>query len=78
MLVEFNLDCGMLFNCGGKLSWVGEVCKVIIMVVVEMVEELCIIIGIEELDWVLGGGLVEGLVVLIGGDLGIGKLIILL
>jgi len=34
--------------------------------------------GLEELDRVLGGGLVEGSVVLIGGDPGIGKSTILL
>ena len=34
--------------------------------------------GIEELDRVLGGGIVEGAVVLIGGDPGIGKSTLLL
>ena len=34
--------------------------------------------GIEELDRVLGGGIVEGGVVLIGGDPGIGKSTLLL
>lgn len=35
-------------------------------------------IGIGEFDCVFGGGLVEGVVVLVGGDLGIGKFILLL
>lgn len=35
-------------------------------------------LGIVELDWVLGGGLVFGLVILVGGDLGIGKFMLLL
>lgn len=32
----------------------------------------------EELNWVLGGGLVLGLFVLLGGELGIGKFILVL
>ena len=36
-------------------------------------EEVRMQVGIGELDRVLGGGLVEGSVVLIGGDPGIGK-----
>lgn len=45
---------------------------------VELGEELRIPVGIEELDRVLGGGLVPGSVVLIGGDPGIGKSTLLL
>ena len=39
---------------------------------------LCTLTGIGELDRVLGGGLVQGSVVLIGGDPGIGKSTLLL
>lgn len=34
--------------------------------------------GFEELDWVFGGGIVFGFLVLIGGEFGIGKFIFLL
>src|SRR6185503_7201203 len=40
---------------------------------VEQVAEIRTLVGISELDRVLGGGLVLGSVVLIGGDPGIGK-----
>ncbi len=45
---------------------------------VEAVEESRISTGLDELDRVLGGGLVGGSVVLIGGDPGIGKSTVLL
>ena len=45
---------------------------------VEAVEEERVATGIEELDRVLGGGLVQGGVILIGGDPGIGKSTLLL
>lgn len=35
-------------------------------------------VGVDEFDCVFGGGLVKVLVLLVGGDLGIGKLILLL
>lgn len=35
-------------------------------------------ICLNELNWVLGGGIVFGLLVLIGGDFGIGKFILFL
>lgn len=34
--------------------------------------------GFKELDCVFGGGIVLGVVILIGGNLGVGKLILLL
>jgi DNA repair protein RadA/Sms len=45
---------------------------------VETNQEIRWTTGLEELDRVLGGGLVEGSVVLIGGDPGIGKSTLLL
>ena len=45
---------------------------------VEAVEDERVATGIEELDRVLGGGLVRGGVILIGGDPGIGKSTLLL
>jgi len=45
---------------------------------VELQQEVRLSTGLEELDRVLGGGLVSGSVVLMGGDPGIGKSTILL
>lgn len=43
-----------------------------------LIKILCVKIKLKEFNWVLGGGVVLGLLVLIGGDLGIGKLMLLL
>ena len=48
------------------------------MAEVAAVEPRRLLTGIEEFDRVLGGGLVDGAVVLIGGDPGIGKSTLLL
>ena len=77
-LTEFNPDRGMAANRGGKSSWAGEARQVTTMAEVNLVEEPRTATGSGELDRVLGGGLVEGSVVLIGGDPGIGKSTILL
>ena len=77
-LSEFNPDRGMSSNRGGKTSWAGEARLVTTMAEVSLVEEPRVETGTSELDRVLGGGLVEGSVVLIGGDPGIGKSTILL
>lgn len=45
---------------------------------IEFIIELWIFIFFVELNCVLGGGIVWGLFVLIGGDLGIGKFILFL
>jgi DNA repair protein RadA/Sms len=45
---------------------------------VEQTEHRRVSTGIGEFDRVLGGGLVEGAVVLVGGDPGIGKSTLLL
>ncbi len=78
-LTEFNPDRGMASNRGGgKASWAGEARQVTTMAEVSLVAEPRVETGSSELDRVLGGGLVEGSVVLIGGDPGIGKSTILL
>ncbi|MCP5018456.1 MAG: DNA repair protein RadA [Ketobacter sp.] len=77
-LTEFNPDRGMSSNRGGKTGWAGEARKVTTMAEVDLVEDPRTTTGTGELDRVLGGGLVEGSVVLIGGDPGIGKSTILL
>jgi DNA repair protein RadA/Sms len=56
----------------------GEAAKVVALRSVGDVEEVRTLTGIVEFDRVLGGGLVEGSVVLVGGDPGIGKSTLLL
>ena len=56
----------------------GEAPKVVSLRAVGEVEEVRTRTGIGEFDRVLGGGLVEGSVVLVGGDPGIGKSTLLL
>ncbi|MFL7977184.1 ATPase domain-containing protein, partial [Xanthomonas vasicola] len=73
---------------GGKASpaasrrsgWAGkaEAPKITALKDVQQSEQARVSTGIGEFDRVLGGGLVEGAVVLIGGDPGIGKSTLLL
>jgi len=60
---------------GGYAGTTASVCA---LDAVEAVEESRISTGLDELNRVLGGGLVSGSVVLIGGDPGIGKSTVLL
>jgi DNA repair protein RadA/Sms len=60
------------------LGYSGERAAVVALDEVEAGEDLRRSSGIGELDRVLGGGLVEGAVVLLGGDPGIGKSTLLL
>lgn len=55
-----------------------EQAKVIALTEVAAQADVRVTVGIAELDRVLGGGLVEGSVVLVGGDPGIGKSTLLL
>ena len=63
-----------------RSNWAGkiEAPKVTALKDVRHSEEARVSTGIGELDRVLGGGLVEGAVVLVGGDPGIGKSTLLL
>lgn len=63
---------------GGRNGYAGEVQNVTTMAQISIVEQPRTRTGLSELDRVLGGGLVDGSVVLIGGDPGIGKSTILL
>lgn len=63
---------------GGRNGYAGEVQNVTTMAQISIVEQPRTHTGLSELDRVLGGGLVDGSVVLIGGDPGIGKSTILL
>lgn len=60
------------------ISLIGEKVKLIKIVDVVFKKEFWVKMKLEELNCVLGGGVVLGFMVLIGGDLGIGKFILLL
>lgn len=76
-LVEFKPDTAPTGR-GSRSGYTGQAQEVTTMANVSVGEEPRIATGLSELDRVLGGGLVEGSVVLIGGDPGIGKSTILL
>lgn len=60
-------------------GWAGAgTARVVSLAAVELGTETRVGTGLSELDRVLGGGLVEGSVVLVGGDPGIGKSTLLL
>ncbi|WP_033480311.1 ATPase domain-containing protein, partial [Xanthomonas phaseoli] len=63
-----------------RSGWAGktEAPKITALKDVQQTEQARVSTGIGEFDRVLGGGLVEGAVVLIGGDPGIGKSTLLL
>lgn len=60
------------------VGWAGAAEQVQPLYAIEAQEVARVSSGIEELDRVLGGGVVEGAVILIGGDPGIGKSTLLL
>ena len=63
-----------------RAGWAGKIDppKITALKDVEQTEHRRVSTGIGEFDRVLGGGLVEGAVVLVGGDPGIGKSTLLL
>jgi len=77
-LVEVAAERG---GAGGRtVGWAGAASspEVTPLAAVSTADEVRLCIGIAELDRVLGGGLVQGSVVLVGGDPGIGKSTLLL
>ncbi|WP_040261643.1 MULTISPECIES: DNA repair protein RadA [Pseudomonas] len=77
-LVETLVESAPASTGGGRTGWAGEqaTLKTLAEVSVEEIPRFSTVS--TELDRVLGGGLVDGSVVLIGGDPGIGKSTILL
>ena len=79
-LAEMVLESAAAPAAARRGSWAGklETPKITALKDVRSSEEARVSTGIGEFDRVLGGGLVEGAVVLVGGDPGIGKSTLLL
>ena len=76
--MEEKIDSAELKNAGGQLKRLHEKAQPCVLSQVAVREENKLRTGIEELDRVLGGGIVQGSLTLVGGDPGIGKSTILL
>lgn len=79
-LVEAPAERAAAGAGGRSVGWAGGAVSAEItpLASLSQAEEVRISVGIAELDRVLGGGLVQGSVVLVGGDPGIGKSTLLL
>ncbi|MBF7142997.1 MULTISPECIES: DNA repair protein RadA [Pseudomonas] len=77
-LVETMIENTPAASGTGRAGWAGEQASLKTLAEVSIVEIPRFSTASAELDRVLGGGLVDGSVVLIGGDPGIGKSTILL
>ncbi|WP_445672202.1 DNA repair protein RadA [Pseudomonas inefficax] len=78
-LVETMIEsAGASAPSGGRAGWAGQQAQIKTLAEVSVEEIPRFTTSSTELDRVLGGGLVDGSVVLIGGDPGIGKSTILL
>lgn len=76
--VEETVDKTELKNVGGQLKRVREKSEPCVLADIAIQKENKLLTGIEELDRVLGGGIVQGALTLVGGDPGIGKSTLLL
>lgn len=76
--VEETVNRTELKNAGGQLKKMMDKAEVSVLSEITIQEENKIQTGIEELDRVLGGGIVQGSLTLVGGDPGIGKSTLLL
>ena len=77
-LVETIVESGSAAPPSGRTGWTGQQAQIKTLAEVSIEEIPRFSTASGELDRVLGGGLVDGSVVLIGGDPGIGKSTILL
>ncbi len=76
--VEETVNKAEMKNAGGQLKRLTEKTEPCILSEISIKEEDKILTGSEELDRVLGGGIVQGSLTLVGGDPGIGKSTLLL
>ncbi len=77
-MVEEVVDRSKLQTGGGAHHRQGSESEVRVLSEVTIREQDKVLTGIEELDRVLGGGIVQGSLTLVGGDPGIGKSTLLL
>ncbi len=77
-LVETVVEGAAASSSSGRAGWAGGQAQIKTLAEVSVEEMPRFSTASAELDRVLGGGLVDGSVVLIGGDPGIGKSTILL
>lgn len=77
-MVEEVVDRSKLQTGGGAHHRQGSESEVCVLSEVTIREQDKVLTGIEELDRVLGGGIVQGSLTLVGGDPGIGKSTLLL
>lgn len=76
--VEETVSKTELKNSGGQLKRLSEKAEPCVLSEVTIRKEDKLLTGIRELDRVLGGGIVQGSLTLVGGDPGIGKSTLLL
>ncbi len=76
--VEETVKKADMKNAGGALRRTTEKAEPSILAKISIKEENKVLTGIAELDRVLGGGIVQGSLTLVGGDPGIGKSTLLL
>jgi DNA repair protein RadA/Sms len=76
--VEETVSKSDMKNAGGILKRNAEKAQPSVLSQIKIVEEDKVLTGIAELDRVLGGGIVQGSMTLVGGDPGIGKSTLLL
>lgn len=76
--VEETVQRSELKNGGGQVKRLHEKAEPCVLAEVAVKEENKLLTGIGELDRVLGGGIVQGSLTLVGGDPGIGKSTLLL
>ncbi len=76
--VEETVNKAELKNAGGQLKRMQVKAEACVLSEITIQEENKILTGIGELDRVLGGGIVQGSLTLVGGDPGIGKSTLLL